>query len=289
MENRTNELNPVGVNELPSMDRWELERRARFAAQPVYLGDGVALCRVLTRYKCFVDTTDLGFGANLLLDGFWESWITTFIAARVQPGDWVIDVGANHGYYTLLMADLVGPTGRVAAVEPNPAICRLMRQSVAVNGFASRVTLLEQAATAVDGATVVLGLPANEPKNAHVLESLHHAAQRGEEAITVPGGRIATALAAWDRLDFIKIDVEGAEESVVHGLSPLLERHKPRVILEFNAGRCHAPGALLDKLIELYGTLQQVAFDGNAHPVDRETLLSGDTIEDWLLFLERPT
>ncbi len=277
------ELNVIGLNELQTMERWELERRSRFAAQPVYLGDHVALCRVLTRYKCFVDTTDIGFGANLLLDGFWESWITTFIAARVRPGDWVIDVGANHGYYTLLMADLVGPTGRVAAVEPNPAVFGLLRRSVIVNGFSSRVTLLEQAATADDEAVVILGLVESETKNARIVAS---AAAHGQATLEVRGGRLATALSSWDRLDFIKVDVEGAEEDAVMGLMPLLERHRPRMVLEFNPARCRDAGAFLDGLIGLYGGLQQVEFDGAAHPADKAALLSGASVEDAILYVE---
>jgi FkbM family methyltransferase len=286
MQNHVNALTLIGLNELPTLERWELERRARFAVQPVYLGDRVALCRVLTRYKCFVDTTDVGFGANLLLDGFWESWITTFIAARVRPGDWAIDVGANHGYYTLMMADLVGAGGHVAAVEPNPAICRLMRRSVAINGFSGRVTILEQAATAVDDQILTLCLPQNEPKNAHLAPSAEFAAELGEASVPVRGGRLATVLASWERVDFIKIDVEGAEESVVEGLWPLLERHKPKIVLEFNAARCHAPGDLLDRLISLYGELREIAFDGDAHPVAKEALINGRSNEDRLLYVD---
>ena len=55
----------------------------------------------------YIDTADVGFGAHLLLDGFWESWLTEFIARRVQAGMRFADVGANHGYYTVLAADLL--------------------------------------------------------------------------------------------------------------------------------------------------------------------------------------
>jgi FkbM family methyltransferase len=288
MRSPTEALDLIGLNELPTIDRWELERRARGAVQPVYLGGSLALCRILARYKFFVDTTDVGFGAHLLLDGFWESWLTTFIAARVKTGDAVIDVGANHGYYTLLMADLVGPSGRVAAVEPNPSICRLLRKSVSLNGFATRVEVLEQAAIAEDGRTVSLSLPANEPKNAHLIASSEQAIARGEIVVNVKGGRLATALDDWDRLDFVKIDVEGAEEATVDGLFPLLERFRPQLVLEFNALRCARPRVLLARLLELYGTLQCILFDGEAHPVDIEALLDVDQREDWLLYVGAP-
>lgn len=286
MPKEANSLNLVGLNELPTIDRWELERRARGAVQPVYLGDRVALCRVLARYKCFVDTSDVGFGANLLLDGFWESWLTTFIAKRVAPGDHAIDVGANHGYYTLLLSDLVGPLGRVASVEPNPRICTLLRRTIAINGFASRVDLLEQAATGVDNQVLTLSIPLTESKNAFLVDSAEQATLRGDVATEVRGGRLATALADWKRLDFIKVDVEGAEEAAVEGLFPLLERFKPKMVLEFNLARCNRPEDFLRRLRDLYGAIREIAFDGEAHDVETSALMDAGHREDWLLYLE---
>jgi FkbM family methyltransferase len=280
-----NGLDLIGLNELASINRWDLERRSRLAACPVYLGDSVALCRILSRYKLYVDTTDVGFGGNLIMDGFWEAWLTTFISARIKAGDWTLDVGANHGYYTLLMADLAGPDGRVASVEPNPRICGLLRRSVGINGFSGRVSILEQAATAVDDLTVMLSLPANEPKNAYLVRSAQAAIARGETVVPVRGGRLATALNDWPRLDFVKVDVEGAEEAAVEGLFPLLERHKPNMVLEFNVQRCTAPRALIERLDRLYGALSYVDFDGEAHLATTDLLLDPSRTEDWLLYL----
>src|SRR2546423_1277061 len=75
MTSEGDSLNLVGLNELPTIGRGELEGRARRAVSPVYLGDSVALCRILGRYKFYIDTRDVGFGAHILLDGFWEIWL----------------------------------------------------------------------------------------------------------------------------------------------------------------------------------------------------------------------
>jgi hypothetical protein len=80
------------------------------------------LARVLGGPKIFLSADDLGFGCHLMLDGYWESWLTLFFARYVTPGKTVIDVGANFGYYTILFAAGVGPSGRVVAIEPVPAI-----------------------------------------------------------------------------------------------------------------------------------------------------------------------
>ena len=283
------ESNLVGKNELVVLDRWALERRSRALAAPTYLGGGVSLCRVLGRYKLYVDARDVGFGAHVIMDGCWEPWLTVFMARRIKPGMMAADVGANHGYYTLLFADLVGPEGRVASVEPNPAICKLLRWSVSVNGFDRNTRIIEQAAAADDGHHARLVVGEHESKNAHVVD--WNAPDDGQDAngvVTVGAGRLSTLLADWPRLDFVKIDVEGAEETVVEGLWPMLERDRPHMVLEFHAARCRDPQGLLARLIGLYGAARAIGFDSEAHPVSEPELLDASRQDDWLLYFSPP-
>ncbi len=84
----------------------------RFA---VYLGENLALTRVLDRFKMYVDARDISLAPHLLLDGYWELWNTKVFRQLLRPGMHVVDVGANVGYYTLLAAAGVGPRGRVHA------------------------------------------------------------------------------------------------------------------------------------------------------------------------------
>jgi FkbM family methyltransferase len=277
-------LELLGLNELVQIDRWSLERRARALAQPVYLGDRIALCRALGRYKMFVDTGDVGFGAHMLLDGFWESWLTVFMARRLAPGMAVADVGANHGYCSVLMADAVGPEGRVAVVEPNPRITPLLRRNLDINGFAERASLFEMAVGDADGASVWMRVPAHESKNAHIVPTPTGAAA-DDQLIQAPAARLETLLRDWSRLDFVKIDVEGAEEAVVAGLWPILERDRPQMVLEFNRHRCQAPEALVDRLRGLYGAIHGIDFEGEPLPPTDEDVLALDRREDWLLYL----
>src|SRR5207245_9955667 len=88
---------PISPQELTTLGRYHLENRCRALANPVYLGDQTALCRILGFYKLYVDTADTGFGSHVLLEGYWEIWLTIFFARHLQPGMTVIDVGANFG------------------------------------------------------------------------------------------------------------------------------------------------------------------------------------------------
>lgn len=282
-----NDFDLITGGQLKKMDRWALERRSRALACPVYLGDDVVLCRTLGRYKLYVTTSDVGFGAHVMLDGLWESWLTVFMARLIKPGMNVADVGANHGYYTTMFADLVGQTGRVAAVEPHPHTVRLLRRSIDVNGFTGRVEVFAHAVGAKDGDRVIMYLPDGEPKNARVIDPHREPDLPRENRVKIRSESLDTLLSHWPKVDFLKIDVEGAEENVLLGLDGILERDRPQILLEFNVGRCRAPEALIDRLLDLYGSISEVTFESTTKPVDRAALLDPSHTEDWLLYFSR--
>lgn len=272
---------PITRRAMRTIDANTLLRRSRAMARAVYVGQDAVLCRVLTRYRLYVAADDAGFGVHVMLDGAWENWLTAFMAARIEPGMVIVDAGANHGYYTLLFAHLTGPEGRVAAIEPNPRTAELLRRSVSANGFQPWVTVFEAAAGAEDGATLRLHTPANEPKNAHVTT---HAAE-ASGSVPVPGARLETMLAGWPRVDFIKIDVEGAEEAFLEGAWPLVVRDRPMMVLEFNAHRCADPDALLDRLEGVYGRIGVIMRDGKVVDMPRAILADPTNRDDRMLYL----
>ena len=129
---------------LPIYDIWRIlsepreiaEGEIRGLCRTSYLGDHQALTRILGRYKLYVDTRDIGIASHLMLDGYWEMWVTEAMMRLLRRGAVVADVGANLGYFTVLMADLTGADGHVLSFEPNPQLAPLVRKSVEINGFA---------------------------------------------------------------------------------------------------------------------------------------------------------
>lgn len=273
--------------ELATDDRFVLENRCRALTNPVYLGGRTALCRMLGHYKIYLDTDDTGFASHLLLDGFWEMWLTVFFARQVRPGMTVIDVGANYGYYTLLFGSLVGPQGQVFAVEPNPAVVPKLRRSVSLNGLSERTTIVAAAAGARAG-DVHLFAPHGEPKNGTIIAGPHVVAPESGTVHAVPQVTADAFAAAADRIDLVKIDAEGAEEGVVAGMTALLERDRPGLLLEFNAARYADPRGFLDRLRALYGRMRYIDFECNASPVAADQLMSERWGEDWMLYFDQP-
>lgn len=271
------------LEELRGPDRYHAECVSRAATQAVYLGDHTILSRILGRYKAFLDTRDRGFAAHVMLDGYWEMWLTQFIARLVKPGMHVADVGANYGYYSLLMGDLIGPTGRLLAVEPNPPVVQMLRRTLELNGFASRSTVVAAAAGSSEGEGHLL-VPAGEPKNATLVSG--PGAQGDAALVDVPIRSLDVLLGAFPRVDFLKIDAEGAEEDIVGGLDQTIARWRPRIVLEFNPGRCRDPQGLLARLRGRYPVLQCLGYDAEVIPISDKDLLDPTNHEDRLLYLD---
>ena len=250
-----------------------------------YLGKGTLLCQVLGGLKLFVLGDDVGFSPHMIFEGYWEFWLTRHFAEAIRPGDTVIDVGANLGYYTVLAADLVGPEGRVVAIEPNPEVFRRLSASIAVNGFSPRTSARNVAlAGPGESGKRAFFVPAGEPKNGRFVGPQEHPDWlAGHGTVSeVALGRIDPD--SFDRVDFIKIDVEGAELAVLEHLRPVLEKFRPKVVCEVNFAR----GYGWDDVVAAFGTeaLCFLDFDSVVKPLTRdmaETLQQG---EDWLVCVD---
>ena len=149
----------------------------------------------------------------------------------VKEGDTVIDIGANLGYYTRPLADIVGATGEVYAVEPVPVIFSVLkrnvggRKNVALLNYAlgSEERTIEMANDSV-AAAGYFGTGRNFVSDGELSgDAIRFSAQM------VRGSRLFADL---KRIDFIKCDIEGYERVVIPELQPLIERHHPTVLIE---------------------------------------------------------
>jgi FkbM family methyltransferase len=274
----------LGAAELRALGRVEAEAAMRARCMSMAVDATTALCRILGRYKMYVDRRDVGFAPHLMFEGYWEYWLTEFIWRNLRPGEVALDVGANHGYYALLMADLVGPGGRVHAFEPNPRLVDLLGRSIALNGFWDVVRLHPAAVAEAAGPPMTFAATEREPKNGRLL-------MPGEDGAAEPGATLTQVpVLSLDEavpgpVDFVKIDVEGAEELAWRGMQGLIARSPSiRIVLEFNAGRCRAPEATLAEIAALF-PLREIGFDAQARPCTAEEVLARP--DDTLLFLSR--
>jgi FkbM family methyltransferase len=264
------------------LDRPVLEVASRHESRALYVGDNTVLCRVLGKYLVYADAQETGITPHLAMNGYWESWITTALARTLRPGWHCLDVGANHGYYTLLMADAVGPEGRVAAVEPTPRQAELLRETLDVNGF-TNVVVAQQAATDQEGRTLQLVVPARRSMNARIVEE----AGPGDLVVEVESTTIDALTHEWPRVDLIKIDVEGAEERVWRGMQRTLADNPEIVLLlELRVDRYEDPGRFLSLIQEAGFRLRYIDLE-EVKDLTVDEVLTRQVGQDWMLYLAR--
>jgi FkbM family methyltransferase len=155
-----------------------------------------------------------------------------FLRTVLKPGDTFLDIGANHGTYSLNAATAVGASGKVIAFEPQPKLARLIRKSFEANAL-SQAEVLEIACSDTVGESDFF-VPCNWSGEASLFQS----DQEGE----VQRNRVRLAplddLIADRRLPgnvVLKIDVEGNEAAVLRGAQKTIARYRPYVHLEIGA------------------------------------------------------
>jgi FkbM family methyltransferase len=140
-----------------------------------------------------------------------------------------IDVGANLGAITIPAASHVGPEGRVLAIEPNPETASLLRRNLAKNLV--RNTTVVQLACLDERKRSVFYVSASSHSGKSSLSAQN---ARSRQAVTVECDTLDSIVVTHEinRVDVVKIDVEGAELQVLKGMEGLLSEFLPVVILE---------------------------------------------------------
>ncbi len=225
---------------LSTEQRSTIERWCRERASAVQMPNGTTLCRVLGELPMVVTLDDLSVAPHLALDGYWELWNSMCLARHLLPGWNAIDVGANVGYFTLLMAKLTG--GEVEAWEPSQVLCPLIEQSAMMNGLKQSVTVVRVAAGADHG------------KSTLVRAGRDYGSARVIDRTSIPGEEVSVwplSQTSLNRVDFVKIDAEGKEEEIWEGMQRLVVSGELKAaLIEWSPKKYRDPDAFLASIRE---------------------------------------
>jgi FkbM family methyltransferase len=196
--------------------------------------------------------------------GVWEADLMKLLQATLRPGGVFVDVGANVGFHTVLAAQLVGPTGRVVAVEPAPWTLELLRANVWRSGVG--VTVLPVAASDAPG-RARLEVDPGHRSGARVVD---------EGGVEVEAARLDDLLPNL-AVDVLKVDVEGAEPLVLRGARALLNRSQGLIaVVEFRDER-HLSGESPPEVLGFYESLGfelcLLRRNGGLNPADAAAVL----------------
>lgn len=210
---------------------------------------------------------------RIVADGTYEPELAELCRSHLDPGRDAIDVGGNVGFFTVLMAGAL-PGRRVLSIEPTPGAHARLVANVARNGLTERVRVFYGIAAEDDAGRTMQVIDGMEEYAS--LGALVHQAVRG-----VASTSVAVAASSVDALvaehgltpGFIKVDVEGAELSVLRGARETLAVHRPVVLAELSRPLLAAQGATPEAVLALFDGLGYTLSDPlhpGARPGERD-------------------
>jgi len=187
---------------------------------------------------------------NLMFRGTWEPETWDSMSNYLEKGGGFVDVGAHVGYYSLKAAKIVGSQGRVLAIEPNPDILPVLRKNIAAN-YDNIITIVPVACS--DSDTTLEFFSAYRANSGGSSLSRANAEHYGTTKATyhVPARRLDAIIQENNilRVDIVKIDVEGAELTVLKGAQETLDRYHPVVYMELNEHLLNNMGTTVAEII----------------------------------------
>lgn len=171
-------------------------------------------------HKMVIDSLD-----NLYLDIFktHDEFETKFVQKIIKKGDIVIDVGAHMGYYSLLFAKLVGKEGKVFAFEPDPKNFSRVERNVKLNNYTNIVLIQKAVSDKTGDATLYLG----DLSGGNSIIST----KNNQKKIPIETIKLDDFFEDKIKVDFVKLDAEGFEYSIIHGMKSILSQNKELVLL----------------------------------------------------------
>ena len=216
---------------------------------------------------CATDRRDMATSAYGAHWTVYEPHIERLLTRMCGQGAVVLDVGANVGFHTLKMASLVGPQGRVYAVEPNSENCRLILLGAEQNGF----TNIELLPIALSDRRGWVYFSTHIGSNGGIA---HRAGGAWESSGTVVPTFALDELRI-PRVDVIKIDVEGAEYRALKGGEETLRRDRPVIICEFSMEMTARVSGISG--VEFLRWISDLGYD--AYVIDRERASIEDRLD----------
>lgn len=183
--------------------------------------------------QAYICLADIAVSRDILLTGHWEWETENLLRSLLTPDAFFLDLGANIGWFSLLAGDLMARAegkGRVIAVEANPSLLPYLMASIVESGLAERVAVKPYAVSSQVG-LVQMDAEVSGNVGGLGIVPLSEALPRRNVVPTIPLDQLLGDL---DRLDLVKMDIEGAEPFAIRGFTQLLKRFRPIILMEFN-------------------------------------------------------
>ncbi len=241
-----------------------------------YLGNFRALALTEDGCRILLDTRNPQH-LKIISHGVYEKAVSWAIKEHLKPEQTFVDIGANIGFFTLLGCKIVGPKGKVFALEPNPVIFEMMDSSVFANSFGKRCERKNIAAFNDDGE---LELTWDSAKHGGGRLVTHDKVTLAENRKAVKLQKLDDILSENDRpISVIKIDTEGSEPFILEGAQQTLKDNPQCVVIaEWSPRFVKSRGYDFEKYVDfLFATFQSIEIlqkVGVVRKVNRQELIN---------------
>jgi FkbM family methyltransferase len=215
----------------------------------------------------------------ILSNGTYEDEINKLIRVSLKSGKNALDIGGNIGLQSIRMSQCAGDNGKVFAFEPLSYLQKKFKRNVLLNK-ADNITLLPYALSDTEGEG---DFTIDEKSWNQGTFSLSNKAEGTEKQhVIIKVGDNLPEITRLNSLDLVKIDVEGFEYQVLKGLKQTLQKHKPRIIFEYDSNYWANTG---QQIAECYSFLKSLNYTiYQITPVGCELLVNSEHIESGNLF-----
>ena len=174
------------------------------------------------------------------------------IKNNVKDGDNVIDLGANIGYFTLILAKLVGPTGKVFAFEPDPRNLTLLKKNVEYNNYKNVIVVPKAVSNVNDKCTLYVGQKTFGQNRIYKPEKTDTQKFIPMDSETIRLDDFFKANNLLDKISFIKMDIEGSEFLALSGMKEILKLNKNiKIFTEVETSYLEDAGSSYDQFIDV--------------------------------------
>lgn len=234
-----NRCNPFRIKR-----QWKLERAKELNENFIDRMPGINMRMVINPNMFF---------ATFYAEHLYEREIIRFIKKYIKKSMIALDIGANIGYFTLLLSRMVGNQGKVICFEPSKYAYDLLKENIRINCL-ENVQVYQQAVSDTSGETTFFEGPEGyevysslQPPVAKGSEGIHFSQQKVQvDTIDHMLGELGVSC-----IDFVKIDVEGAELKVIRSMKNTLKNNRQiKLLFEGSENLCAEFGYSLKELIE---------------------------------------
>jgi FkbM family methyltransferase len=237
----------------------------------VQLSDNEILAKIFTGAKVYLDPRDVGLVPHLILDGDWERDITQAWLSVLKPGDTILDIGANFGYFSVLAAQQTQRDCNLVMFEANPELIPYIEKTVSVNSFDKCSHLVNAAVSDAKGKLILNVLEdfiaSSSVHDINELNQYGHNANKLKVArsVEVPAVTVDDYCSENNvsTIDVIKMDIEGFEDRAYAGMRKTI-KISPRatMFIEFTKDGYKAPKKFYDQMLKDFGHVYLISSDG---------------------------